>query len=117
MNQDPRTQGDPILLFAGDGYYPGGGWRDFVGAFPTAQAAMDACPPDGNDWAHVVIDGVIAWEYDGCEWVACDVPPFAGSSRIEVLDLPPQPPPNNPQVIERGGRVRFATRDAPQNGK
>lgn len=28
-----------VLLFAGESYYPGGGWHDFVGEFPTVAAA------------------------------------------------------------------------------
>ncbi len=61
------------FLFSGPDYYPRGGWLDFIGAYPTDQTAMDACKPyDGYDWAwaHVVVDGVIAWERVGCGgWV------------------------------------------------
>lgn len=53
------------LLFSAPHYYPSGGWGDFIGEYRTTQAAMDACEPyNGYDWAwaHVVVDGVIAWE-------------------------------------------------------
>ena len=30
-----------FALFAGDRYYPGGGWNDFVGTFDSIEAAHD----------------------------------------------------------------------------
>lgn len=47
------------LAFAGDWYYPLGGWEDFVGSFGSIidakEAALDYGPfPDEPDWAHVV---------------------------------------------------------------
>lgn len=30
------------LLFAGDAYYPGGGWSDYQGSFSSVKAALDA---------------------------------------------------------------------------
>jgi hypothetical protein len=30
----------PYWLFAGETYYPDGGWGDFRGAFPTVEAAL-----------------------------------------------------------------------------
>lgn len=49
------------LLFAGDKYYPEGGWKDYRGAFGTledAEAAAFAGAPEwghcGFPWAHVV---------------------------------------------------------------
>lgn len=50
------------LLFAGDQYYPVGGWDDFKGSFDTPDEAVDAIrhptEPNGwrTDWWHV-IDG------------------------------------------------------------
>ena len=47
-------------LFAGEWYYPLGGYRDFQGAFETLEAAAIAAAP--FDWAHIVHDGKIVWE-------------------------------------------------------
>lgn len=49
---------DKYLLFAGEYYYPGGGWNDLVNSFPTMEAVAVAI--DGlfndifTDWFHVV---------------------------------------------------------------
>lgn len=54
-----------FALFAGEVYYPQGGWEDLVGVFGSLQEALDRCeqgPLDedgeegefGFDWAHVV---------------------------------------------------------------
>lgn len=40
------------LLFAGDSYYPEGGWFDFRGTFPSREAAAAAA--EEYDWYHVV---------------------------------------------------------------
>ena len=60
------------LLFAGNKYYPEGGWEDFKGSFSSAEEAMKYYDPDVEDefavhpWAHVVNPyGVIVWHYDG----------------------------------------------------
>lgn len=53
------------LLFAGDDYYPRGGWEDFQGAFASFGAAELALSgEEGAKWAHVAHDGkiVAAWE-------------------------------------------------------
>lgn len=44
------------LLFAGDTYYPSGGWNDFVGHFSTAVAALAYLETVSTkyDWAHIV---------------------------------------------------------------
>lgn len=42
------------LLFAGDIYYPGGGWSDFVGSFETIEDAREHLP-EFYDW-HQIID-------------------------------------------------------------
>ena len=34
------------FLFAGDVYYPSGGWKDFKGAFDTIKDASDAAITD-----------------------------------------------------------------------
>lgn len=41
------------LLFAGDTYYPSGGWDDFVGAFDSIDAAKAGVDPKCG-WAQVV---------------------------------------------------------------
>ena len=58
------------LAFAGDTYYPSGGWGDYMGdadTFDDAKAVVDERRqrvPYGTDWAHVV-DSVageeVAW--------------------------------------------------------
>ncbi len=42
------------LVFAGDTYYPGGGWADFKGSFESLKEGMDAAFKARADWAHVV---------------------------------------------------------------
>lgn len=46
------------LLFAGEEYYPSGGWNDFRGAFDTLEEArLAAFEPRGCEygyWFHVV---------------------------------------------------------------
>jgi hypothetical protein len=41
------------LLFAGDTWYPGGGWDDFRGAFATIDEAK-AADLSHYDWAHII---------------------------------------------------------------
>lgn len=47
------------LLFAGDHYYPSGGWHDFVDSFSSEDAAVKHAASLGNDWWHVVCGGEI----------------------------------------------------------
>lgn len=42
-----------FLIFAGDSYYPGGGWRDFKGYAPTLEAALEIVANQSCDWWHV----------------------------------------------------------------
>lgn len=46
------------LVFAGDQYYPSGGWNDFKGSYLTQEDAWDALvqlfATSGCDWCHVV---------------------------------------------------------------
>ena len=47
-----------FLVFAGDYYYPSGGWEDFVGSFDTLEAAKaDAARRTANEG----ITGAIGW--------------------------------------------------------
>jgi hypothetical protein len=44
-----------FLLFAGDDYYPLGGWRDFQGRYDTEIAAFEALASVRTaDWWHIV---------------------------------------------------------------
>ena len=44
------------LLFAGDNYYPGGGWEDYVDSYNSVAEAIAALGADSRkrDWFHVV---------------------------------------------------------------
>ncbi len=42
------------LLFAGDSYYPEGGWFDFKGDFDTVVDAIKSIALRDYDWYHVV---------------------------------------------------------------
>ena len=42
------------LLFAGDTYYPAGGWRDFLGHFDTEEEALDHLKTQPHDWWEIV---------------------------------------------------------------
>jgi hypothetical protein len=44
------------LLFIGDTYYPGGGWKDFIGSFETVSEALIelAEPRSKYDWFQIV---------------------------------------------------------------
>ena len=60
---DIDTQ-SPVLLFAGDIYYPGGGWCDYVGEFPTvsdAQQHINDTATRTDVWAHIVSEGRIVF--------------------------------------------------------
>ena len=43
-----------FALFAGDSYYPVGGWGDFQGVFDSLEDAVAAYDEGLNDWGHVV---------------------------------------------------------------
>ncbi len=43
-----------FLLFAGDNYYPSGGWSDFRGQYLTRELAEQAASSVRCDWWHVV---------------------------------------------------------------
>ena len=47
------------LLFAGDQYYPAGGWNDFIDEFPTEAEALARAANTECNWWHIVHDGVI----------------------------------------------------------
>ena len=48
MSDEPQ-----YALFAGDHYYPLGGWDDYVDTFETIAEARAGVAPTA-DWAHVV---------------------------------------------------------------
>ena len=43
-----------FLLFAGDTYYPCGGWHDFIGSYDSYEEAAANGDIDRNDWWHVI---------------------------------------------------------------
>ena len=43
----------PLLLFAGEHYYPSGGVNDFRGDFNTIEEAIEAIANSSCDWWHV----------------------------------------------------------------
>lgn len=45
---------DQYLLFAGDQFYPDGGWQDFKGSFTTLKAALREAAAWGADWWQIV---------------------------------------------------------------
>ena len=47
------------LLFAGDNYYPCGGWDDYKGSFATEEAALEFLATKRYDWWHLVCGGQI----------------------------------------------------------
>jgi hypothetical protein len=66
----PITVSDPTvtitikpMLFAGESFYPIGGWDDFKGFFDDVESAkkwIEEQEPDGMDkWAHIVVDSEI----------------------------------------------------------
>lgn len=63
LQQQPKVPDyNPFTVFAGPGYYPGGGWTDYVGTVETkeeAEALVKAT--GGNDWFHFVQDGKITF--------------------------------------------------------
>jgi hypothetical protein len=45
------------LVFAGENYYPGGGWLDFIGRYRTYEEALLVATEKGTPhyaWAHIV---------------------------------------------------------------
>lgn len=42
------------LVFAGDNYYPQGGWHDFIGCYPTLELAIEVAKAGKSDWWHIV---------------------------------------------------------------
>lgn len=43
-----------FILFAGDDYYPSGGWKDFRGDFNSRDEARDEAIRLRCDWYHIV---------------------------------------------------------------
>lgn len=42
------------LVFAGDKWYPSGGWDDFKGDFNTIEEGKESLISIGPDWWHIV---------------------------------------------------------------
>jgi hypothetical protein len=43
-----------FLVFAGEEYYPGGGWSDLLGSYPTLHEAKEAAAKQRRGWWHIV---------------------------------------------------------------
>ena len=43
-----------FLLFAGDFYYPAGGWEDYIGRYDSVERAEALLSNIGCDWYHIV---------------------------------------------------------------
>lgn len=51
------------MLFAGMSHYPSGGWRDYKGAFPSMEDAVEFVANQSSiDWWHIVSGGEIVKE-------------------------------------------------------
>lgn len=49
-----------FLIFAGDDYYPLGGWRDYKGDAPTLESAMETVNNMASiEWWQIVSGGVV----------------------------------------------------------
>lgn len=64
--KDLKDGRKPYLLFAGNNFYPCGGWDDFKGGFSSianAKLWLQKNQPDANfGWAHIVYDWkIIMW--------------------------------------------------------
>ena len=44
----------PYLLFAGEQYYPRGGWHDYHGSFATYSKAVARAKEINKHWHHIV---------------------------------------------------------------
>lgn len=62
-----------FLLFAGDIYYPVGGWNDFVGAFDSAEEAVNSLKnpkylqEDDENWDLVNYEYIVTGKVSGCK--------------------------------------------------
>jgi hypothetical protein len=43
-----------FVVFAGDKYYPAGGWDDHVGSFDTEAEARLVLKNAPDDWGHII---------------------------------------------------------------
>ena len=50
------------LVFAGDVYYPAGGWEDYIGERDTLEAAEHLAKSSRRDWWQIVHAGKIVKE-------------------------------------------------------
>jgi len=62
-----------FLLFAGDNYYPSGGWSDFKGIFDSIEDALDGVDDcRTNDWFEIVsvetLEKVLSGHRSSEEW-------------------------------------------------
>lgn len=65
------------FLFCFDGYYPSGGWSDFVGDFPTIEDAQKAAIRDNaqivDTWGakRIVVNGTFSERRKTYDWTEC----------------------------------------------
>jgi hypothetical protein len=55
------------LLFAGDNYYPSGGWHDSVKGYDDIDSARKAGRETAGEWWHVVdleLGAIVAGDYE-----------------------------------------------------
>lgn len=45
---------DRYVLFAGDRFYPGGGWNDYHSSYSSLEDAQKAAAQCKADWWHIV---------------------------------------------------------------
>ena len=60
------------LLFAYDRYYPGGGWGDFQGSFPSLEEAMKSGAECNNEFWEVIWTDTLEIVADGTNKVKWD---------------------------------------------
>lgn len=53
------------FVFAGESYYPGGGWQDYKGAVETIEQALTLVANIDCDWWQIVLIGSLTIEREG----------------------------------------------------
>lgn len=64
---------DRFLVFAGDAFYPAGGWGDFAGSAATKEAAEALLPAIRGDWLQIVdqdADEVTEYRWANGQWMS-----------------------------------------------
>lgn len=53
-DRDPPAKLKRFILFAGDDYYPAGGWHDCIGSADSVEDAIKAAADHKHDWWHII---------------------------------------------------------------